>query len=310
MEKKQSKRIGFIGLGRMGRPIAENLLRKGFPLTIFARKYEVREEMKALGAEVSSSPAELAKRSEIIVLAVTTPHDVGSLLFRDGIDRAASKGTVVIDMTTSDPRLSRGYAKRLEKRGIDYLDAPMSGGALGAREAQLLFLVGGKPEVYQQCLPLFDAVGKKTIYMGETGNGHLIKLIHNQASLAVYTGTCEAIILGEKLGLSAERMIEVFNLGNARSYTSEVRFPKFILSQTYDMGSTYANQYKDLSMVKRVAKKARIKLPITDCAYRYFKHVMDQGKGEEDFSKIILEMKDLLSKRKPKKVARKENRHV
>jgi hypothetical protein len=96
MEKKKFKRIGFIGLGRMGRPIAENLLRKGFLLTIFARKYEVREEMKALGAEVSSSPAELAKRSEIIVLAVTTPDDVGSLLFKDGIDRAASKGTVVI----------------------------------------------------------------------------------------------------------------------------------------------------------------------------------------------------------------------
>ena len=126
---------------------------------------------------------------------------VGRSIFKDGIGRTASKGTVLIDMTISDPRISRGYAKRLEKRGIEYLDAPMSEGALGAREAQLLFMVGGKPEVYRQCLPLFNADGKKTSIWERPETRHLIKLIHNQASIAMYAGTCEAIVLGESLGL-------------------------------------------------------------------------------------------------------------
>jgi 3-hydroxyisobutyrate dehydrogenase-like beta-hydroxyacid dehydrogenase len=292
MEKGQ--RIGFIGLGRMGRPMAENLLRKGFSLTIFARKKQVQEEMKALGAEIAPSPAELAKRCEVIIFVVSNPKAVGRLIFKDGIGRTASRGTILVDMTVSDPRISRGYAKRLEKRGIEYLDAPMSGGALGAREAQLLFMVGGKQEVYEQCLPLFNAMGKKTLYMGEIGNAHLIKLVHNQASIAIYVATCEALVLGESLGLPLERMIEVFNLGNARSYASEVRFPRFILPKTYNMGSTYANQYKDLSIIRRVGKRAKVKTPITDCAWRMYKHGMENGRGEEDFSKIILDMKEIL----------------
>jgi 3-hydroxyisobutyrate dehydrogenase len=297
MEKEPFKGIGFIGLGRMGRPIAENLLRKGFPLTIFARKNPIQEEMKTAGADVALSPAELAKKSEVIILVVTNSNAVGELLFEEnGIARVASKGTIIVDMTTSDPRFSRKYAKRLEKRGIEYLDAPMSGGVLGARAAQLLFMVGGKYNIYERCIPLFEAIGKRVIHMGETGSGHLIKLVHNQASLAIFLATCEAVVLGEKLGLSMERMIEVFNEGNARSYASEVRFPKFILTKTYDMGGTYANQYKDLSIVRRVGKMAGVKLPITDCTYRYFKHVMDKGESEEDFSKIIQEMKEILFK--------------
>lgn len=303
MEKGLFKGIGFIGLGRMGRPIVENLIRKRFPVTVFARKDYIKEELKTLGADIARSPAELAKTSEIIVLVVTNSTAVGELLFeQNGIGKAASKGAIVVDMTTSDPRVSREYAKRLEKKGIEYLDAPMSGGVLGARAAQLLFMVGGKRATYERCIPLFEAVGKRSIYMGEAGNGHLIKLVHNQASLSIFVATCEAVILGEKLGLSMERIIEVFNEGNARSYASEVRFPNFILSKTYDMGGTFATQYKDLSIVKKISKMAGVKLPVTDCAYRYFKYVMDKGESEEDFSKIILKMKGMVSSSYHKKI--------
>jgi 3-hydroxyisobutyrate dehydrogenase len=210
--------------------------------------------------------------------------------------KGASQGTIIVDMTTSHPHVSKKFAERLLKRGIEYLDAPMSGGVLGARNAQLLFMVGGKREVYEGCIPLFEAIGKRTLYMGETGSGHLIKLVHNQTALSVFVATCEAVILGEKLGLSMERMIDVFNHGTARSYASEVRFPKFILSKTYDMGATFASIYKDISIVKKVGKMAGVKLPITDHTYNYFKYAIDKGDSEEDFSKIILKMKDLLIK--------------
>lgn len=297
MEKAWFKGIGLIGVGRMGRPISENLLKKGFPLTIFARKENIKEEMKTLRADVAISPAELAKQSDIIILVVTDSNAVKELLFdQDGILKGASEGTIVVDMTTSHPQVSRKFAERLSKKGIEYLDAPMSGGVLGARNAQLLFMVGGKRGVYERCLPLFEAIGKRTIYMGETGSGHLIKLVHNQTALSVFVATCEAVILGEKLGLSMERMIDVFNHGNARSYASEVRFPKFILSETYDMGATFASVYKDISIVKKVGKMAGVKLPITDHPYNYFKYAIDKGDSEEDFSKIILKMKDLLIK--------------
>ena len=290
-----SERLGLIGLGNMGRPMAENFLKRRFSLTIFARKDHVREEMIALGAEVVPSPGELAKRSDIIILIVTDAYAVRELLFeRDSIFKEAGKGTIVVDMTTSDPRFSKGFARRLSKKGIEYLDAPISGGVLGARSGQLLIIAGGKKEIYERCIPVFEAVSKKTIYMGEVGSGHLAKLIHNQLTFATFLANCEAVVLGERLGLSMDSMIEVFNHGTARSYSTEVRFPEFILPKTFDFGSTFGTVYKDISMVRKLGRRAGLRLPISKCVYDYFRHAVDRGDREEDWSKILLKMKDLL----------------
>jgi 3-hydroxyisobutyrate dehydrogenase-like beta-hydroxyacid dehydrogenase len=292
-----AQRLGLIGLGNMGRPIAENFLRNGFSLTIFARKDHVKQEMRVLGAEVALSPGDLAKRCEIIFIVVTDSHAVRELLFeRDGIFKGGTKGMIVVDMTTSDPRFSRRFAKRLLRRGIEYLDAPISGGVLGARSGQLLIMVGGKSEIYERCLPVFAPISKQALYMGEVGSGHLVKLIHNQLTFATFMANCEAVILGEKLGLTMESMIEVFNHGTARSYSTEVRFPKYILPKTFDFGSTFATVYKDISIVRRLGSRAGLRLPITNCAYNYFKYPVDSGEGEEDYSKMFLKMKELLSK--------------
>lgn len=289
------EKIGLIGTGHMGRPIAKNLLRAGCSLTIFARRDPVKEEMKASGAEIASSPAELAKDCKIILLLVTGSDAVKELLFSpNGIVKGATRGTVIVDMTTAEPRWSKSFSKRLSKKGIEYLDAPISGGALGARNAQLLIMAGGKKEIYERCLPVFKPISKKAIYLGETGSGHLIKLIHNQLSFANFLATCEAVILGEKLGLSMDTMIEVFNEGNARSYATEVRFPKFILTQTYDMGGTFNTVYKDTSIARKIVKAAEVNLPIINCVYKYLKYPIEKGEGEEDYSKIILKMKELL----------------
>ncbi len=292
-----NERIGLIGTGYMGRPIAQNLLGAGYSLTLFARKEHVREEMKALGAHIAASPAELAKSCDILFLLVTGSDAVREVLFsQNGIVKGASQGAIIVDMTTSDPRFSKNFAKRLSRKGIEYLDAPISGGALGAQNAQLLIMVGGKKEVYERCLPIFKPISKKVIYLGETGSGHLVKLIHNQLSFATFLAACEAVILGEKLGLSMDTMIEVFNQGNARSYATEVRFPKFILTKTFDMGGTFNTVYKDTSIARRLTKAAKVNLPIINCVYKYLKHPVERGEGEEDYSKIILKMKDLFIK--------------
>lgn len=291
-----AQRLGLIGLGNMGQPIAENFLRKGFPLTIFARRDQVKEKMRALGAEVATSPAELAKHSNIIFLVVTDSSAVTELLFEQhGITKGATEGTIVVDMTTSDPRFSKGFAIRLQRKRIEYLDAPISGGVLGARNAQLLIVVGGKKEVYQKCLPVFESISKRAIYVGKAGSGHLMKLVHNQLAHATFLANCEAVILGRKFGLSMDSMIEVFNLGTARSYSTEVRFPKFILPKTFNMGSAFSTVYKDVSLVRRLGKIAKVKLPINNCSYHYYKYAMDRGESEEDFSRIILKMEDKLT---------------
>jgi 3-hydroxyisobutyrate dehydrogenase-like beta-hydroxyacid dehydrogenase len=294
---KMAQRLGLIGVGRMGRPIAENLLQKGFQLTIFARRDDVKDQVGALGARVAASPSEVAEHSDIIFLIVTDSHAVKELIFgKSGIIHGASKGTIVVDMTTSDPRSSKKFEKQLADVGYGYLDAPISGGVLGAKNAELLIIVGGRPETYESCLPVFKMISKKTIYVGEAGNGHLMKLIHNQLTHATFIASCEAVLLGKKLGLPMDLMVEVFNHGTARSYATEVRFPKFILPQKFEMGSTFFTAHKDISIIRKLAKRGRVKLPVNECTFRFYKHVIDAGKGQEDFSKTIMEMEPLLNK--------------
>ena len=296
-EEEMTERLGLIGLGRMGRPIAENLLQKGFPLTIFARREDVKQEIGALGAQVAGSPSEVAEHSDIIFLVVTDSSAVKDLLFgKKGIVHGASRGAAVVDMTTSDPRWSRKFEKRCAQRGLGYLDAPISGGVLGAKNAQLLIIVGGKQETYESCLPVFKAISKKTVHVGDAGSGHLMKLIHNQLTHATYMACCEAVLFGKRLGLPMDLMVEVFNHGTARSYATEVRFPKFILPENYNMGSSFSTAYKDISIIRKLGTRARVKLPINDCTFRFYKHVLEAGKGDEDFSKSIREMEDLLNK--------------
>ncbi len=290
-------RLGVVGLGNMGRPIAENLLRAGFPTTVFDLRPEASEGLRAGGAHAAASPAALAKQSEIILLVVPDSHAVRRALFgKGGAGRGAAMGSVVVDMTTGDPQYSKPFADRLATNGIAYLDAPMTGGATGARAGQLFLMVGGDREVYERCLPVFRHIGKRVIHVGPVGSGHVMKLIHNHVSHAVFAATCEGVTLGEKLGLSPQDMIEVFNEGNARSYTTEVRFPKFILSGAYNSGASFNIVCKDMALVRKLGRRAKCRLPINACTYRYWKQAVDKGMGREDWSRIALLLKDFLTK--------------
>lgn len=290
-------RVGVIGLGNMGRPIAENLLRAGFPTTVCDLRPAVVEALRCAGAVAAASPAALAGQSELVLLVVPDSGAVRQVLFgRNGAARAATRGSVIVDMTTGDPRHSKPFADRLAKRGIAYLDSPMTGGATGAKAGRLLLMVGGDRDVYRRCLPVLERIGKRAVHVGPVGSGHVMKLIHNHVSHAVFAATCEGVALGERLGLSPKDMLEVFNEGNARSYTTEVRFPRFILPGTYDSGATFDIVCKDMSLVRKLGRRSGFRLPINDCTYRYWKRAVDAGMGEEDWSKIVLVLKDFLAK--------------
>jgi len=289
------ERIGLIGTGIMGSPMAKNLLKAGWPLTIYARRDNIKKEFKKLGADLALTPAELAAKSSIIFLLVNYAKDVTELLCAaDGILSGAVPGTVIADMTTTDPEFPRATSKQLSAKGIDYLDAPISGGALGAQNAQLVIMVGGKKEAMERCLPAFTPISKKVVYMGESGSGQTVKLIHNQLSYTTYVAVCEAVVLGEKLGLSAENMIDVFNNGTARSFTTEVRFPRFILNKKYDMGVPFSTAYKDISLAREVTESTNVNFPVSSWIYKYMKYCMDRNAANDYMSTMFAKMKDIL----------------
>jgi 3-hydroxyisobutyrate dehydrogenase len=287
--------IGLIGTGIMGYPIAKNLLTAGYPLTIYARRDNIRKEFKSFGASIASTPAELAADSSIIILLVNTSDDVTELLYStSGIVSRAGQGTIIADMTTTDPGFSKSIAKRLAGGRIEYLDAPISGGALGARNAQIVVMVGGDKKAHEKCLPVFEAISHKVVYMGASGSGQSVKLIHNQLSFTTFFAVCEAVILGEKLGLSSDAMIDVFNHGTARSFATEVRFPKFILKNKFNMGVPFSTAFKDISLARKLRKTTKVNFPISSWVYKYMKYCMDRKAEKDDLSTIILKMRDIL----------------
>jgi 3-hydroxyisobutyrate dehydrogenase len=289
--------IGLIGTGIMGNPIARNLLKAGYPLTIYARRENVKEEFRALGAGIAATPAELAKKCDILFLIVNYSRDVKELLYsKDGIVGGAKPGTIIADMTTTDPQFPRETAERLSKRGIEFLDAPISGGALGAQNAQLVVMVGGKKEAFEKCLPVLKPISKKVVYMGPVGSGQTVKLIHNQLSYTTFLAVCEAVILGERLGLSANDVIDVFNNGTARSFATEVRFPKFILNGKFNMGVPFPTAYKDISLARNLRRTTGVHFPISSWVYKYMKYCMDRNADQDDLSTIFVKMKDILGK--------------
>jgi len=291
------EKIGLIGTGIMGNPIAKNLLKAGYSLTIYARRENIKREFKELGADIASTPAELAAMCGIIILLVNYPKDVAELLYSaNGIVSGAKPGTIIADMTTTDAGFARSSAKRLSAKGIDYLDAPISGGALGAQNATVVIMVGGKKEALDRCLPVFKTIGKSIVYMGGSGSGQSVKLIHNQLSFTTFFAVCEAVIMGEKLGLSADAMIEVFNNGTARSFATEVRFPKFVLKNNFDMGVPFSTAYKDITLARKLRLSTRVNFPISSWVYKYMKHCMDRNAEKDDLSTIFLKMKGILGR--------------
>jgi 3-hydroxyisobutyrate dehydrogenase-like beta-hydroxyacid dehydrogenase len=285
-------RVGVIGIGTMGSGIAANLLKAGLPLTVFDFRPESVERLRALGARTADSPRTLGKAADIVFVVVPDHTAVRQVLFgAGGLAAGLGKDAVVVDMTTSDPHYSPRFAARLARRGIRYLDAPMTGGAAGARDGQLLMMVGGDRALYDRCLPVFRHISKQAIHVGPVGSGHRMKLLHNHVSHAVYAATCEAVALGETLGLRMPDMMEVFNAGNARSYTTEIRFPRFILAGS-PMGATYDIVCKDMTLARRLGARAKFRTPLLDGTYRYWKRAVEQGRGRDDWATIVELMKE------------------
>ena len=278
-------KVGVIGLGNMGRGVAENLHKAKTPLMVWDVVPEAREPWKRKRGVEVLEPGEMAGRARIIFFVVPgSPEIEEALKGRAGVLANARKNLVIYDFTSSDPAVSRKIACRAKARGVAYLDAGMSGGATGAAAGTLTLMIGGDAKAYRRTKRFLDPIADNLFYLGESGAGHAMKLIHNMVCHSIFMATCEGGKLAEKVGLDVADMINVFNVSNARSYASQFRFPNHILSGKWDGKSRVYNMLKDVRMAVKMGKKHRAQTVHGEATLEFLEKAAKRGMIEKDFT--------------------------
>ena len=284
-------KIGYIGIGIMGRPMAHNLLKAGHELYIYNRTAEKCVPLEQAGAKVAESPAAVTRRSEVVFTNVPDTGDVEKVIFGEkGIYEETREGLVVIDNSTISPAATREFAKRLKReKATEYLDAPVSGGDVGAKKGTLAIMVGGEKAVFEKCLPLLEVLGSKVMHVGPIGAGQTCKAC-NQLFCALHMLACsEGIELAKKAGLDPKIMVEVVSSGAGGSWALQNLGPK-ILQQDFAPGFMIDLLSKDLRLVTELAQQFQASLPGTALAQQMFTAAQAHGLGREGtqaLSKII-----------------------
>jgi 3-hydroxyisobutyrate dehydrogenase len=286
--------IGIIGLGNMGRGIATNFAKAGHSTAVWDISETARDDLAALENISVATPGEMAAAGAMMVYVVpATPEIEASFEGPEGVLAQAAPGTVVYDLTTSFPEDTKRIAARAAEAGIAYLDAAMSGGATGADAGTLTLMIGGDKATFEATRSRLDAIADNLFYLGEAGSGHAMKLIHNMVTHAIFLTTCEAGRMAERAGLKLADMIDVFNVSNARSYSSQARFPKHILSDTWDARSRVYNLNKDLGMVVRMAEGLGMDARYAKETSAFLGKAIDRGMAEDDYSLLYKVFDDI-----------------
>lgn len=290
------ERIGFIGVGIMGKQMAANLIRAGYELTVYNRSKKSVNELVSIGAKQASSPKEVAENSDIVIDMVTDAPDVEQVLLgKDGVLEGAASGTIVVDMSTNSPELATSLSSKLAEKDVDFLDAPVTGGDKGAREATLTIMVGGKSEAFDRCKPVFERMGKEIVYMGRSGSGQATKLC-NQVAVSLHTlATCESLLLGASTGLDLNDLLKVLTSGAASSWNLINLGPK-IVKRDFEPGFKSAHLTKDLRYVIKLAESNHIALPGSAVVYQLFNSVMAGNEGEKGTQILAKALEKLASR--------------
>ena len=280
-------RIGFIGLGIMGRPMARNLLEAGYPLTAWNRSRPGIDALVEAGAKAADSPGAVAKRSDIVITIVGDSPDVEQVaLGEGGIIEGAHDGVVHIDMTTISPAVTRKIAERYAEAGVKMIDAPVSGGEQGAIDGTLSIMAGGRVEVFERCRPVFDVLGRTGVYCGPTGSGQVVKLCNQVVVGLNNLAMSEALTLAAKAGVAPATMIEAVRSGAGASWALEHLAPR-ILAGDFQPGFKIAHQQKDLRLALELADERAAPLPGTALVRQLFTALEAEGLGEEGTQALV-----------------------
>lgn len=246
-------KIGFVGLGNIGFPMCRRLLESGYEVIAYDANPEAVSKLGDTPAEPADSLKALAA-ADVVLLSLPGSDVVEEVVLGEGgLAEGLSSGKVLIDTSSSRPSSTRDLAKKLAESGVEMLDAPVSGGVLRAEEGKLAVMVGGREEVFERCREVLESFGEKIFHVGDHGAGHLVKSLNNLLSATTLASAAEAVILAEKAGVAPEALLEVINAGNGRSYSTEVKFPKFILDRSFDDGFALGLMVKDLKIALETA---------------------------------------------------------
>lgn len=280
-------RVGFIGTGLMGLPMARNILKKGFPLTVYTRTASRAQPLLDEGAAWAGTPAECAQQSDVVITMVSDTPDVEQVLLgENGVIRAARPGLVVVDMSTISPRATRAMAADLAARGVHMLDAPVSGGVKGAIEGTLSIMVGGKPEILERVRPVLEAMGTNIVHCGDHGQGQMTKLC-NQVAVAVHmVAASEALVLAKKAGLDLHALIRAIGAGAAGSWVINVLGPR-MADHDFEPGFMIKLLQKDLRLVMQAASELSVSLLGTALAHQLYASLEAEGAGDSGTQALI-----------------------
>lgn len=287
------QRIGFIGLGLMGAPMARNLLRAGYELTVHNRSRAIVDELAAAGATPAASPCEVAEAAEVVITCLPDSPDVEHVaLGPSGIIKGARPGLIYIDMSTIAPPVTRRIATRLAEAGVTMLDAPVSGGDVGAQQGTLSIMVGGPRATFDACRPIFQTMGQQITHIGAIGAGQTAKACNQIVVAATMAAMGEALVLAAKSGVDPARVVEAIRSGAARCWALEVRAPQ-ILRRDLAAGFKAYMQYKDLNIILETGRVEQVALPVTAAVRELYTAMMAAGRSELDNSAVVTVLEDL-----------------
>lgn len=286
--------VGFVGLGLMGKPMAANLLRAGHRLTVHNRSRPAVDELVALGATGARSAAETAADADVVITMLPDGPDVRAVA--EQLFEAARPGTLLVDMSTIAPLVARDLSAQAVERHLSMLDAPVSGGDVGAREGTLSIMVGGREEDLERARPLFEALGTTITHVGEAGAGQVVKACNQIVVALIFQALSEALVLGSKAGVEPAKILDVLGGGMAANRVIEIRRRNF-LEHDFAPGFKARHHAKDLAIVLDTARELDVALPATALMAQAFAALQSHGRGDEDDSALLTLVEELAQHR-------------
>ena len=288
-----AERVGFIGLGIMGMPMARNLMDSDYELTVHNRSPEKAEELGKEGAAVAATPREVAENSDVVITMLPDSPQVREVVAgENGVLEGISEGAIIIDMSTISPVVTEELAEAVKEKGASMLDAPVSGGDVGAIEGTLSIMVGGDEANFQRAKPLLESMGKTITHVGPTGAGQVTKAANQVVVALTIEAVSEALVLGSAGGVSPQKILEVLSGGLAANKVMEVKREKF-LSHKFEPGGKVEFHHKDLGIALAAGREYGVVLPVTAIVDQMFDSLIARGRGGLDHSALLTFIEDL-----------------
>jgi 2-hydroxymethylglutarate dehydrogenase len=290
-----TRRIGFIGLGAMGKPMADNLLKKGFPLTVYDLRKEPAEELVRHGAASAVSPRKIAEVADVVITMLPSSPDVEEVfLGKEGVIEGIGEGAIAIDMSTIAPSTTRKVGKALSEKGARMIDAPVARTVKAAVEGKLAIFVGGEKAVFDECRPLLEAMGTDIYHAGDLGSGEVVKIVNNFILATFVCSISEGLVLGVKAGVEPDVLFEALSKSSANSFALQNHFRNFAMKGDFREG-LFSVEYmlKDLGLALGMGKDFQVPLLLGSLSNQLYESARAAGKGKNYYPVIITMLEDL-----------------